>query len=509
MSHRWKLFIAVAVVMLALTIVWVVTMRVTADSDVDAYRKSLIASGEKLEIAEVMPPPVPVEQNGADVLNGAFRLFTSAGDDFTNQPPAMLMAARGKAVVCFAQWDVRGSDFTNSWSNVMDVVAADRPATELLKQAANFPAIDFHVEYAKWPETLLTHLAPLKRSAQRLSAEAMCDLHEGDAASAATNICAMLALVRGEQGERTLISQLIRIAVAAIATGPTWELLQSTNVNESELAMVQTNWERLEYVTAMENALLMERAGEEVTIKKMRESSEYFNRRISMWPGAAGASGSGPDFWDSVKLAGAIFMWQSSWSYSDELRMLQNDQVILQTIRAMQTNACYYPAFTNLQGRLGISVTNSSWDDIMAKMDEDGLQRMFSGQSQLLVGAIRRVILAEVNKRAVITAIALKRYQLKQGNYPANLSELVPEFLDSVPLDPMDGKPLRYRLKTDGTFLLYSIGDNNTDDGGDASLSPGVIGANFYWLNPHALDWVWPQPATAAEIEYYFTHPKR
>jgi hypothetical protein len=69
MSHRRKLFIAIAVVMPVLTGIWVVTMHVTADSDVDAYKRSLIASGEKLEIAEVMPPPVPASENGAYILN--------------------------------------------------------------------------------------------------------------------------------------------------------------------------------------------------------------------------------------------------------------------------------------------------------------------------------------------------------------------------------------------------------------------------------------------------------
>ena len=33
----------------------------------------------------------------------------------------------------------------------------------------------------------------------------------------------------------------------------------------------------------------------------------------------------------------------------------------------------------------------------------------------------------------------------------------------------MDGQPLRYRRNADGTFLLYSIGENGKDDGGNPS----------------------------------------
>jgi hypothetical protein len=98
----------------------------------------------------------------------------------------------------------------------------------------------------------------------------------------------------------------------------------------------------------------------------------------------------------------------------------------------------------------------------------------------------------------------LKRYQLKHGNYPADLISLVPEFIPAVPLDPVDGQPLRYRLNADGTFLLYSVGENGKDDGGNPALEKGVTSASFNWQNIHALDWVWPQPATAEEIQKYY-----
>jgi hypothetical protein len=106
--------------------------------------------------------------------------------------------------------------------------------------------------------------------------------------------------------------------------------------------------------------------------------------------------------------------------------------------------------------------------------------------------------------RVVGTAIALKRFQLKHGNYPETLSALVPEFLASVPLDPMAGRPLSFRRNANGTFLLYSAGENGMDDGGDPSLPPEFAAESQYWQNPKARDWVWPQPATAQEIQKYY-----
>ena len=50
---------------------------------------------------------------------------------------------------------------------------------------------------------------------------------------------------------------------------------------------------------------------------------------------------------------------------------------------------------------------------------------------------------------------------------PASLEQLTPCFCQSVPADPYDGKPLRY--KAHGvSFVVYSIGSDGHDDGGVA-----------------------------------------
>jgi hypothetical protein len=50
--------------------------------------------------------------------------------------------------------------------------------------------------------------------------------------------------------------------------------------------------------------------------------------------------------------------------------------------------------------------------------------------------------------------------------YPEILDALVPQYLDKIPLDLIGGQPLHYRRADDGKFLLYSVGWNETDDGG-------------------------------------------
>ena len=43
----------------------------------------------------------------------------------------------------------------------MAAAEANRPATELLKQAMDYPAVDFQLDYNKGPEIPLRNLAPL------------------------------------------------------------------------------------------------------------------------------------------------------------------------------------------------------------------------------------------------------------------------------------------------------------------------------------------------------------
>ena len=83
-------------------------------------------------------------------------------------------------------------------------------------------------------------------------------------------------------------------------------------------------------------------------------------------------------------------------------------------------------------------------------------------------------------------ACALERYHLAQGAYPETLDALVPQFIEKLPHDLIGGQPLHYHRTTDGKFLLYSIGWNETDDGGQ-DLPPNKAGGFDYSQG----DWVW------------------
>lgn len=61
--------------------------------------------------------------------------------------------------------------------------------------------------------------------------------------------------------------------------------------------------------------------------------------------------------------------------------------------------------------------------------------------------------------------LANRIYRAKHGKFVDSLSQLTPEILPSLPLDPFTGKDYIYRKKDKG-FIIYSVADNLKDDGG-------------------------------------------
>ena len=429
-------------------------------------------------------------------------------------------------MVGWAQPEVRGYDFTNSWDDFAAEIAADRPAIELLHQVLERPKLDFQLDYNKGAGLQLPQLAPLKHAALKLNEAAISDLHNGDTGVAATNILTMLGLVQRNAAEGLLISHLVRIAMTAIAVTPTWELLQATNVTDAQLAAVQQGWEQMDFLSDATNVFVLERAWGINEIEKFRASHEEFQKMlsemssISFISGSGGSSSSGwgssgswPPDWDGIterpRDAMGEVMWRSSWSYSDELRTLKGDSIILETLRTMQTNQSQfykadYDTMTAHLSSLDITNAGEAFFRALNIHDMNGVFGDFG-----LSSAVLKTLRIETTRRVVVTAIALKRFQLKHGKLPETLDELVPEFLSSVPIDLYDGKPLRYHPNANGTYLLYSTGEDGKDDGGDPTLSAGVTSSSFYWQDNHVRDFVWPQPATEEEIQYFYEHPPK
>lgn len=513
----------IALFLLAFLIVvpglWVWWYHVRAKRAVGDYKRQLIAAGEKLTVEELIPTPVPPGRNSADVFLKAVGLLSVRQSLLdTNAPAAMRMVSRGKAMIGWAQPDI--PDFyegklTNSWTEAEAAIEQIAEGLELLRTIVERPNLDFAPDYHDGFTAPLPNLAQRKQAAQRLLAAALCDSHRGDGDAASLNLRGMLALVRGLTEERLVISQMVRNAIAAISVGVSWELLRSPAVSDEQLAAMHRDWAELQFYPAMENALAMERAKGETTLAQMRDSSAVFSNYVSgfSW-GRAGAASSTDGWldeaeeiakasWSKTKLKSKETVWRIAWSYPDQLRTLKGYQVVLEAFRAVRTNRGFIVAASEQTRRLeelGVLDGDLAGDFGTDPVDWD-FRVLMSQSLSLMARMLNRVTTIETARQITITAIALRRHQLRHGVHPPALSALVPEFIPAVPRDPVDGQPLRYRLNNDGTFLLYSVGEDGVDNGGDP-IPANTNATSLAWQRGR--DWVWPQPASANEVADYF-----
>ena len=355
-AHRYRLVFGVAL-LAAAVLVAAYFIHFRARWAVERYERQIVAAGETLSVPALYPPSVPPENNGAPLFGLAMGNIIWARTLLeTNAPPAMRLAAPGKAIVGWAQPDVR-VEGTNSWAQIEEVLARYQEPLQTVREAAEHQAFDYQLDYLQGFTLLLPHLAPIKRAAQLLTADTLCDLHRADAAAAATNLEAMLGVVRATADERLPIFQLVRIAVAAIAMTATWEFLQSPSVSDEQLAAVQHDWAGVRFIQPAKESLNMERAMNLMTLQRMRRSSAQFQQMVGMGGGGPPASGLSLANLGETLLRETVegarrTTWRVSASYTDQLRALQGYQALLGSLRAVQDGQPFVPVFKQQEARL-------------------------------------------------------------------------------------------------------------------------------------------------------------
>ena len=105
--------------------------------------------------------------------------------------------------------------------------------------------------------------------------------------------------------------------------------------------------------------------------------------------------------------------------------------------------------------------------------------------------AARAVAQNQTSAGEALVACALERYCTANGKYPESLDALVPQFITTIPRDVVTGGSLKYHPTDGGQFVLYSVGWNETDEGGKI-----VMLADGKTIDSTKGDWVWPPYST-------------
>ena len=304
------------------------------------------------------------------------------------------------------------------------------PALDLLRQASARPSCYFPREYGRL-DTLLPELGQLRQGAHLLALDARYRAQRGETAQAVADVVAIHQTARHTSSDPLLISYLVAVAVDNQAREALNALLRSAAPKPEELAPL-LKLDPIYFRPLLQRAFQMEQATALSTYSALAEGSAS----------ALDFGGAGADF-NPISLAPAFWrlflMPEDVASYREMLR-----RYIELAGRPYPAAPDAYPAGHSVNQVRGIIVRQ-------------------------LLPAFHRIgqttAKADASRRLVPLAAAVANYRTAKGKYPAQLDDLVPEFLPYVPTDPYTGQPMKLAVK-DAGVIVYSVGPDLKDDGG-------------------------------------------
>lgn len=325
------------------------------------------------------------------------------------------------------------SDWTDEMrESLRKLVAAIEPYMQRIRDLAREDGPIYPLDFSKGHAMELPHLAPLRHSARLLAADALVAAESGDIGRGVDDIDAVLGLSDALQGEPLLISQLVRIAVAGIAFN-SMRLLPESGLAPEYYERLMAHLAVADHREAFASGFAGEAAIMEV----------FFNDP----EGIQLMSNSG----DPIEL-GLVRLYASPLAAplrnSDEAATLE----ILQQIQAA--------------GALPFYEARPEIDRVDERIDSLSFLQPISA---MMLPALGRAMQAQARLEAMLDlaqlGLATEQFRDATGNLPPALG-VVQEYLPgALPLDPFTGDPYVYR-PTDPGFLLYSVDQNLTDDGG-------------------------------------------
>jgi len=296
---------------------------------------------------------------------------------------------------------------------------------------------------------------------------ALAELATGQTDAAFEDVNASLRLAGSFKDEPLLISFLVRVAMVDMAIQPVWEGLAAHRWNESELVALQTAFESINQVRGFAQALEGERIGAYRALRELIDRPAEGARVI----GAVSEESSA---------YGGFRMLPSGWLYQNQFAV---DRFYTEKLLpAMDVERRRVDVRRLMQADQLLESTPATPRNLLCKLLLPAVMR-----------TAQKAALSQTGVDQVVIACALKRYRLAHGQMPEKLDALVPPYIAKLPHDVIDGQPLRYRRVSDNEFVLYSIGWNERDDGGQIVWATGPTPRQDLDKG----DWVWfsqPQP---------------
>jgi len=403
------------------------------------------------ELNRIIRPVTDDSLNAAPLYNKAVELYEEKSSDETSE---LLGTKYNEAA---AEQKLLIEEWLNNNEEIFDLViaATHKPHYWQEYQEADGGEGLIHI--------LMPHLAGYRRLVYALRWRAHLRADKGRYEDAFSDIKTSYRFGQHVKGNFVLIEQLVGMAIESVAARTLRSILSKHKINSSALAVLQKDFEQIiageDFVANLEKEKLL--AYDEIqrcfTQDRLGGGHLYLSR-VTALGGYADCENAFNPYDEALTLIFSPKKWPAVAHF---LFMHPNKR---QTREAADR---YYDWAENMVRKTPAQIRAEGMDI------ENETTKMVEGNLllQVLTPALGRI--AELAHRtkadieATLTIIAVLRYKQDIGSYPENLNEMVAVgYLKELPMDPWSDKPLVYK-KMDDDFILYSVGPNFIDDGGE------------------------------------------
>jgi competence protein ComGC len=342
-------------------------------------------------------------------------------------------------------------------------LANNQKAMEIVRQGNQMPYYWQHYsiessqqeDYPELIEVLLPHLWEYKKIAQLFCWNAYKKAQKGNIEEAMNIAIEAYDLGRHIRGyNAAIVEQLVGFSIEGQACKTILEVLSFDNANSAGLASVQQNLER---VMSAENFRLSLDAEKILQYDEIQRSfthshiggNHLYIRRIEELTGKE------------------LSVFEVAYSAVIKPKVAfnvlfthPNQQETINTVQRLfaivEKSATVTPAAQKQQ--------QYDFKEQIDKELDRNLFLKFLFPNLDRVSAVRYQI--QVQSEATVVIIAVRRFKLEKGQFPASMDELAKNgYIKKIPMDPYTDKPIVYKYD-DKDFSLYSIGPDFEDDGG-------------------------------------------
>ncbi|MCF6312724.1 MAG: hypothetical protein L3J39_09765 [Verrucomicrobiales bacterium] len=457
-----KIIIAHIIVALLILIPLGIHENRQAQRDWNAFKVHWEAKGEIFELKKLIPPQLPDEQNFAEApiiaelfdksktpqiesleIYGfpAFKENPRALDFHQAEQRQALGGGRGQLKDYFED----GKDLSKI-DAAKRLLEAYQPYSSIFDQLTNASrraGASYPIDYENPIFFTLSfpHLRGIQTAAKSFKLRSLAHLQLQQNQACVEDLITIFRLAGMAGSEPLVISHLVEITLYNLGVPPIWQLLKSRQLNQAQLFQILQSLEKINLAERFHQSIRNERAsflsyidamleGKPLQADLRKEPVFFFIEMLGMQD----------SFFYRNKINYSLFIQEHFINTApppikidiNALNRTEADLATLNRVRFIRWN----PYTKLIQGVAG-----------------------FKGITQTSLATATRINLARI-------AIALELHRIEHGTYPKTLAPLSPHYLKSLPLDLVTDNPLHYRIKTDGTPIIYSVGLNQIDEGG-------------------------------------------